>query len=234
MSLLNFGREGRVSGEKDRRIGDAGYVVIDTELTGLNGKKDSIVSIGAVKMAGGRIDLGKTFYGLINPESDLTAESVIIHEIMPTDVLQKPDIETVLSEFVRFCGTNVIVGYCVDIDMEFLNREMKRFFGYPLQNPVVDIQMIFEWLRKRGAFHEGKETDIPLHYRLYDIAKYFGISVNGAHNALIDSFITAQIFQRFIPVLTKSGIKSVGELLKLLRSVKGGDKYTISRGMSNF
>jgi DNA polymerase-3 subunit epsilon len=234
MSLLDFRREGGVSGRKDRRMGDAGYVVIDTELTGLNWKKDSIVSVGAVRMVGGRIDIGDTFYRLVNPESDLTAESVIIHEIMPTDVLQKPDIGTVLSEFVRFCGTNVIVGYCVDIDMEFLKRETKRLFGSSLENSVVDIQMIFEWFKDRDVFHEGKGTELPLYYRLYDIAKYFGIAVNGGHNALTDAFITAQIFQRFIPALAKSGIKSVAELLKLLRSIKGGGKYTLSRGMSNF
>ena len=34
-------------------------------------------------MNGGRIDLGDTFYRLVNPETSLTAESVIIHEITP-------------------------------------------------------------------------------------------------------------------------------------------------------
>ena len=49
------------------------YVVVDTELTGLDEKKDSIVSIGAVRMTGGRIELGDMFYRLVSPRTQLTA-----------------------------------------------------------------------------------------------------------------------------------------------------------------
>ena len=45
----------------------ARYLVIDTELTGLDEKKDSIVSIGAVRMEGGRIGMGDSSCRLINP-----------------------------------------------------------------------------------------------------------------------------------------------------------------------
>ena len=45
----------------------SGIVVVDTELTGLDEKKDSIVSIGAVRMTGGRIELGDMFYRLVSP-----------------------------------------------------------------------------------------------------------------------------------------------------------------------
>ena len=110
---------------KNQSLEDAAYVVIDTELTGLNGKKDSIVSIGAVRMNGGKIDLSNSFYRLVNPKTALTAKSVLIHEITPSDVMQKPDIDSVLSEFLDFCGEDIIVGFCVSIDMEFLNREAK-------------------------------------------------------------------------------------------------------------
>ena len=37
------------------------FVVLDTELTGLDAKRDSVVSVGAVKMAGTRIELGRSF-----------------------------------------------------------------------------------------------------------------------------------------------------------------------------
>ena len=130
----------RIRGEgKGGSIEEARYLVIDTELTGLNGRKDSIVSIGAVRMKGGRIDLSDTFYRMINPETSLTAESVIIHEIMPSDVLLKPDISSVLREFLDYCGSDILVGFCVSIDMEFLNREAKRLFGAPMGNRIIDI-----------------------------------------------------------------------------------------------
>ena len=48
-------------GRTGMALESARYVVIDTELTGLDEKKDSIVSIGAVRMEGGRIEMGDSF-----------------------------------------------------------------------------------------------------------------------------------------------------------------------------
>ena len=60
-------------------ITEARYVVVDTELTGLDENRDSIVSIGAVRMTGGRIELGDSFYRLASPRTELSAASVVIH-----------------------------------------------------------------------------------------------------------------------------------------------------------
>ncbi len=231
--MLSFLKGKSKSEEEAGSLQEAEYVVIDTELTGLNWRKDSIVSIGAVRMKGGRIDIGESFYRMINPETSLTAESVVIHEIMPSDVVMKPGIDTVLGEFLDYCGADILVGFCVSVDMEFLNRETKRLFGSTLQNQVIDIYPLFEWLLKNEGFRGEKKSLLSSRYQLYDIARYFDIEVNGAHNAIIDAFITAQIFQRFIPVLSKAGMKSAADLVKLTKNFKGGD-HRVSSNISNF
>ena len=220
--------------DKNTRLEDISYVVIDTELTGLNEKKDSIVSLGAVRMTGGRIDLGNSFYRLLNPRTALTAQSVIIHEITPSDIITKPDIDSVLSEFLDFCGDDILVGYCVSIDMGFLNRETRRIKGHGIKNQTLDIQAIQEWALRNAALQGRAGMTIPQQYKLYDIARHFNIPVNGGHNAASDAFITAQIFQRFIPVLKEAGIRSIGELLKLSEKYKGGDRNRLALGMSSF
>ena len=150
------------SGKNGSTFDEARFLVIDTELTGLNGRKDSIVSIGAVRMKGGRIDLSDTFYRMINPETSLTAESVIIHEIMPSDVLMKPDIGAVLGEFLDYCGSDILIGFCVSIDMEFLNRETKRLFGALMRNQIIDIYPLFEWMLRKTGIQEREGTILPL------------------------------------------------------------------------
>jgi DNA polymerase-3 subunit epsilon len=234
IDIMNFRKNRTQTGDTRLDIRDAGYVVIDTELTGLDEKKDSIVSIGAVKMKGGIIELGNTFYRLIHPETKLTAESVVIHEITPSDVSEKPSVDIVLSEFLDFCGSDIIVGFCVSIDMEFLGRDTRRFFGYPMKNHVLDILPVYEWVRKKEAVKRGDGMNLPQRYRVYDIAKYYGIDVSSTHNAIIDAYITAQIFQRFIPVLIGAGIQNVGDLMKLSGRLKGGERQTLSRGLYNF
>ncbi len=230
LGLLNFRRTKRIKMDETLPIKEVRYVVIDTELTGLDERKDSIVSIAAVRMAGGRIDLEDTFYRLVNPEAELTAESVIIHGITPSEVARKPGIGKALSEFLHFCGNDVIVGHCVSIDLSFINREMKRIFGYAMKNHAVDTSALYEWVRMKFSSRRA----LPYAFTdsgLYDIAQFFGIPVNGAHNAIMDAFITAQVFQRFIPMLTDGGVKSIGELLSIGNPSKGGERSGASREM---
>lgn len=49
------------SDESGCALEETRYLVTDKELTGLDGRKDSIVSIGAVRMEGGRITRGNSF-----------------------------------------------------------------------------------------------------------------------------------------------------------------------------
>jgi len=222
LGLLNFRKKKALVIDKDIPIDEVRYVVIDTELTGLDEKRDSIVSMAAIRMVGGRIDFEDAFNMLVNPETALTAESVIIHGITPSEVMRKPGIEDVLAEFVQFCDNDIVVGHCVSIDMEFINRETKRIFGCPLSNHVIDTSAVYEWIRKKYS----SEKVFPNSFTdsgLFEIAKFFGIAINGAHNAIMDAFITAQLFQRFIPMLMQGGIKCIGDLLSVGNPSKGGD-----------
>ena len=71
-------------------------------------------------------------------------------------------------------------------------------------------------------------------YRLSDIAKCFDVPVNGAHNALMDAFITAQLLQRFFPLLIEAGVQDIGDLIKIGIPFKGGDQFNLSGEFSNF
>lgn len=226
-------KQNSLSVDLEKSIFEANYTVIDTELTGLNERKDSIISIGAVKMTGTKIDLSKNFHKLTKPETKFRAESVVIHGITPSDVSGEPAIDAILSEFVDFCGNSTLIGHCVSIDMAFINKEMKRVFGNPMSNPVIDTFFIYEWIRNQTPSKPCFSYS-PKDSGLYEIAKCFDIPVRGAHNALTDAFITAQIFQRFIPVLSNLGVKTLKMLLKIGHPEEGGDKSSKSGLISNF
>jgi len=219
--------------DRSALIADAHYVVIDTELTGLSERRDSIISIGAIRMVGTRIDLGGRFHQFVKPETKFDPDSVVIHGITPSDVLEKPNIDTILCDFIDFCGDDIIVGHCVFIDMGFIDRDTRRICGSTMQNPVIDTFRIYEWLQKRVS-HRPCFSSVPKEVGLHQIAKCFGIPVRGAHDALMDAFITAQLLQRFIPVIIDVGVKHIGDLLTLGHPSEGGDKSRVSSEISNF
>jgi DNA polymerase-3 subunit epsilon len=228
-----FNRKKKPAIDESTPISEVRFVVVDTELTGLDEKKDSIVSIGAVRMVGGTIYLGDQFYRLVSPKTALKADSVCIHEITPSDVAEQPGIEAALDEFLDIAGNDVLVGHFISIDLSFLNREMKRLHGRKLPNPALDTFSIYEWLRKRQRVRDCFTTPMA-GYRLYDISKCFYIPVQGAHNAITDAFATAQLFQRFIPYLADAGVRDIGELLRIGTPFEGGDQFIRSGEFGNF
>jgi DNA polymerase-3 subunit epsilon len=188
------------------------YVVIDSELTGLNPKKDSIISIGALKMSGTMIKIGETFYEIVSPSTEFTAESVVVHGIMPAETTGKPSIGNVINDFLAFCEECVVVGHFISLDLTFINIELKKLYDRTFDNPVIDTYKIHDWIKH----HSG---DFSRHFRgdrekdLFSIAKNYKIQITGLHNALMDAFITAQLFQRFLWYLPNLGVKTVKELL---------------------
>jgi DNA polymerase-3 subunit epsilon len=202
-------------GKAPLTIGDAEYTVLDTELTGLDLKKDSIVSIGAVRMKGARIDIGDSFYRLIHPPNGMDHKNILIHGITPSEVEQKPAIDSVLDELSDYCGESVIVGHFVSLDINFINKELKRTGRKKLKNAAVDTCKIYEWIKSNeGSFsrHYSARRD---ELDLYSLAREYNISFDEGHNALSDAFITAQLFQRFLSALPRSGVKIIRDLMKI-------------------
>jgi DNA polymerase III subunit epsilon len=233
LSGLRDGRQKTQPAEPTTPFAGVRVVVVDTELTGLDEKRDCIVSIGAVRMTGGIIDIGDAFYQLVNPETTLSAGSVVIHEITPSEVAAKPPIEAVLAEFLDYAGNDILMGHFISLDLAFLNREMRRIFNHEVRSPALDTYSIYEWLSRRLK-SRGCFTTPPSAYRLYDIVKYFGIPVNGVHNAISDAYTTAQLFQRFLPLLAEAGAATREDLLRIGAPFKGGDRFAVDSEFSNF
>jgi DNA polymerase-3 subunit epsilon len=178
----------------------AKFVVLDLEMTGLDPKRDSIVALGGVKMTGARIEIGQTFSSLVRPRTKVSAASVRVHQLLPSELEQGDDSEDALQRFWAFCEGAALVGYCLDVDLPFLESEAKRLKLPPLGPRRIDTLHLYHALRDtRGStLLEGLP---PRNASLYDIAEALGISIRGAHDALGDAAIAAQVFQRFLWML---------------------------------
>jgi DNA polymerase-3 subunit epsilon len=213
-----FKREASAAGvDTAAPIEAARYVVMDTELTGLDVKKDSIVSVGAVSMQGGRILLGETFYEMVSPETLMCSASIVVHGITPSDVANKPDISVVLEDFLKFCSGAIVVGHFLSLDLGFLNKEMKRLRDRKFPQPVADTLQVHNWMQDNSRGARGQYDAYEENKDLFSMAKRYHIPVSAAHNALMDAFITAQLFQRFLSSLPALGVRTVKDLLQIAK-----------------
>jgi DNA polymerase-3 subunit epsilon len=207
------GRSREVSGKA--MIAESSFVVFDMEMSGLDPKKDFIVSIGALRMTGRVIHLGNEFYRLIRPAGIMRKENVEIHGITPGELEGQRELQEVLPEFLDYISDSVLVGHFVHFDLKFLNTAARQMYGSGLKNPAVDTHSLHEWLLENSAgfrkHYKGGSTKTDL----FSIADRYGITIDSAHNALSDAFITAQLFQRFLYFLQADGVNTLNELFDI-------------------
>jgi DNA polymerase-3 subunit epsilon len=194
-----FGGGGRETGAADS-LAEAGFAVLDLEMTGLDPGRDSIVSLGAVRMTGSRIECGESFYSLVKPRTGLRPESVCIHEITPAEAAGGADAEAALDSFLAFCGGRILVGWCLDLDLAFLDAELTRLGRPRLASRTVDVAALYLDIRAGRA--SALLEHLPLgRAELSAVARALGVEVVMTHNALADAFVAAQVFQRFLSLL---------------------------------
>lgn len=196
-------------------IGQVDFVAFDTELTGLDFKRDSIISIGAVRLCGTAIMPGETFYRLIKPECELKHGSVVIHELTHSDLECADDLLDVVGDFVRFAGGAVLMGHFVHIDLNFVNKVLQQNFGVSLKNRAVDTASLHDWLYENDSRFARHYKGMTIQSNLFSMAKKYGVDSGKAHNAFSDAYITAQLFQRFASFLPECGVKTLKDLLKV-------------------
>src|SRR5919201_1910169 len=89
----------------------AGFCVIDLELTGLDPSADSIVSFAALQIAGGRLRLSDLRYQLVRPTRMPEAETIRIHGLRGSDLVDAPALEDVLDDLLEALTGNALVAH---------------------------------------------------------------------------------------------------------------------------
>ncbi len=198
--------------DQDKPIESYEFLSFDTELTGLNPRKDEIVSIGAVRIKGMRIVLGDNFLSYVRPARDLPKDSTLIHRITPDRIRDAPDPAEILPEFVEYCGSSILVGHFVSLDVTFLNRALRKEMGGVITNPCVDsmrlARAMHELTRRAGQHKLSVETS----FNLTALSRQYGLPIFEQHDALEDAIQTAYLFVFLVNKLREAGFVTLRDI----------------------
>ncbi len=196
----------------DDRLGweNTRFVVLDTETTGLDPRRDTIVTIGAVGICSREIILDDSFEILI-PFIHNTA-SVVIHGITRQLSETGVDQETALRHFLEYLRDGVIVGHHINHDIAMLNRALVQSFGIELKNNCVDTMDLTLRLSALGAL--PLDTTAP-DFSLDGLCRLFNVRPADRHTAAGDAFITAQIFLKLLRLARRANLLRLGQLIGL-------------------
>ncbi len=158
------------------------YVVVDIETTGLSPQYDEIIEIAAIKYKSGeKVDVFST---LVKPEYEIDEYITELTGITNEMVATAPKIGDCIAGFKEFIGNEIIVGYNVNFDINFLYDNLLECRDEKLSNDFVDVMRIAKRVLPELS-----------HYRQKDIAKYYGILIDGAHRAEADCLMCNECFE---------------------------------------
>ncbi|MGE4298337.1 MAG: PolC-type DNA polymerase III [Desulfovibrionaceae bacterium] len=216
--LLRRNRDFFTAFNQERPLTDYTFVVADTELTGLDPRADAIVSIGAVRVRGMRVDMADTYYSLVCPDRSLPKLSTLIHRITPQEVCAAPGMAEVLPGFVEYLGDSLLVGHHVGLDVTFLNRAARRVLGAGLYTPCLDTLRLAQVYQAELWEDYYDQFNLNVSYNLGHLARQYGLPLFAQHNALQDALQTAYLFLFLVRKLHRGGIHTLRDLYLAGRS----------------
>jgi len=191
--------------------GNARFVVLDTETTGLNPARDRLISIGAVAVTNEEVHIDDSFESLI-PVSHNTS-AVFYHGITrDASSVGIPEPEAI-DRFLRYLGDGIIVGHHIRHDIAMLNHAAQRHFDYTLQNLSVDTMDLMMKLEDSGSWPERHDHASQSDFSLDGLCDFFGIRPHDRHTAPGDAFLTAQVLLRLLREARKRGLLRLEDLL---------------------
>lgn len=121
------------------------FVVLSTETTGLNPKKDLILSIGAIGIENNSILVGDSYEVIISQKETISKEDSRNEFLIHTQ--QKKVTETrAIQNFIKYLENAVLVGHRVNFDIEMINEALEKLDCGRLKNEALDIEVMYKKL----------------------------------------------------------------------------------------
>ncbi len=190
-----------VVNSKNQSLQDT-YVVFDLETTGFSPKFNRIIEIGAVKVKDGQVI--DSFSEFVNPGVPIPYEIEQLTGINDSMVRDAEKIDALLPKFLEFCEGAVMVAHNAEFDMSFIKANADRL-NLPCDYTILDTVALARVLMPQLG-----------NFKLNNISKHLGISLENHHRAVDDATATGEIFIKFIEMLAEKEVYHLDEIEKLM------------------
>lgn len=183
----------------------ARFVVVDLETTGLDPRRDGVISFAAVPVDGGRIVVGETVTGLVRPAAPPPPPSIEVHGLRAQDLAAAAPAPEALEPLVRAMRDRILVAHVAGIERAFLRPHVRPPERW-LRRRAVDTALLWRLL----GIHRGDGDPGPS--SLAELAVSLGLPAHRPHDAEGDALTTAQAFLALATHLEAHGRGTVAAL----------------------
>ena len=168
-------------------ISTVNLLALDIEMTGLDPKKNQMVSIGIIPIINAQIQPKLAQYKLIKIQGSV-GQSAVIHGVVDNDLKNALSIQEVLLWLFEQCENKVLVAHHAPLDLQFL------------QQALLHTQIHSQPLLAIDTLHIDKERQLRQHQvletgslRLNACRSRYNLPIYNAHNALTDALACAEL-----------------------------------------
>ncbi|MEO5778034.1 MAG: 3'-5' exonuclease [Flavobacterium sp.] len=159
------------------------YVILSTETTGLNPKKDVILSFGAIAVIDDVVRIGDNFEVVILQYKYLH-DNGLSNEFLIESKMSKLAEYQAIQALVDYIGNAVLVGHRIHFDIEMINDVLEKMECGKLKNEALDVEIMHQ-----------KLMDITnKSFSLEDLIKQYKLPLNERNSASDDAYSIALLF----------------------------------------
>ena len=204
--MKNFLQQPHVSRRK--LIKETEIISLDIETTGLDAKKDRIVSIGLVRISGLGIKLNSCWHRIIKTNKELPEKSVVIHNITDDETASGISIEDAIAGLLEQLKGSVVLVHNSNIEQQFINAACQKLYQTDFVMQLIDTQVL-----ARRSFDRQSRSYKPGELRLFNLRKTYKLPPYKAHNALLDAIATAELFLAMLPSISANDNARLADFL---------------------
>ncbi|CAM5191139.1 DNA polymerase III epsilon subunit OS=Castellaniella defragrans (strain DSM / CCUG 39792 / 65Phen)OX=1437824 GN=BN940_03816 PE=4 SV=1 [Castellaniella denitrificans] len=198
---------------RDRDFRSQPAVVFDLEASGLDPRRDRILSIGAVRIEDLAIPLGRQYDRVLRTPGPLGLASRLFHGLTRADLDRGTAPGDALEGLLDFAGDAVWLAFHAGFDRALLVRALKTHLGRRWGGAVLDLAVLAPMLfPDRAGPHAG----------LDEWAAAFGLVAPARHAAVVDAMLTAELALVALRRAQRRGLRTWGELESAARDWRAG------------
>ena len=177
-------------------------MVTDCESSGLDPDKDRLLSIGAVAVREGRVDLADCFDALLRQDQASEVPNILVHGIGAEAQLGGRDPAAALTDFARYAAGSPLVAFHAAFDRALLGRAMATHGA----------RWKPRWLDLAGLAPALYPSLARTCKSLDEWLAAFSIEHPARHDAVADAYATAQLLLVLLAEAERQGIADAGGL----------------------
>jgi DNA polymerase-3 subunit epsilon len=185
------------------------WVVVDVETGGLNPRTDPLLSIGAVEILDGQINLGSGCEVRLRQETATSHDNILVHGLTDSQQLTGLPAREALFRFAEFAQVSPRVAFHAAFDRDALNTAFEKELSWQPTCKWFDAAVIAPLLFPQ---HAAKCRHLDDWLETLHIANF------SRHSAVADAAATAQLWLILLDAARHQKLATLKDLESLARS----------------